>query len=231
MRGSGLRFVFVMSTSGSVMNQVLGSPVIREATHSVVADQPCAAVDKARALGLPTVLFDEGSNEAFCARLADYLAEHAIDYILSFYTQFYTKTLRDSFQDRIINFHPSLLPAHKGMDGFGDGVAYHTKIIGTTVELIKDAMDEGKIVMQTACVVDPNLDREALRHRIFVQQCKTLIQIAHWILENRLSVDGNCVTIRKASYHDPEFAPALEAREAIELQIPSTGGSAAHSQA
>ena len=221
MSGPDLRFIFVVSTSGSVMNQVLGSPVVREATHSVVADQPCAAVDKARALGLPTVLFDEGSNEAFCARLADYLAEHAIDYILSFYTQFYTKTLRATFRDRIINFHPSLLPAFKGMDGFGDGVAYHTKIIGTTVELIKDVMDEGKIVMQTACTVDPNLDRDALRHRIFVQQCKTLIQVVHWILENRLSVDGDRVTIRKASYHDLEFAPALEARDGLAIEYRS----------
>ncbi len=206
------------------MNRVLGSPVIRDATHSVVADQPCAAVDKARAHGLPTVIFDEGSNRAFCARLADYVAEHAIDYILSFYTQFYTKTLREAFRDRIINFHPSLLPAFKGMDGFGDGVAYHTKIIGTTVELIKDVMDEGKIIMQTACTADPNLDRDVFRHRIFVQQCKTLIQVVYWILENRLSVDGECITIQKASYHDLEFAPALEVREAIDLQIPFRGG-------
>jgi phosphoribosylglycinamide formyltransferase-1 len=221
-----LRFIFVVSTAGSVMDHVLGSPVVREATHSVVADRPCAAVDKALARGLPALVFDEGSNEAFCARLAGYLAEHAIDYILSFYTRFYARPLREAFQDRIINFHPSLLPAFKGMDGFGDAVAYPTRFIGTTVELIKDVMDEGKIVMQTACPLDPRLDHAALRHRIFVQQCKTLIQVVHWLREGRLSVDGDRVTIRDASYHDPEFAPALEAREAIELWIPPPGGPA-----
>lgn len=220
MSGPHSRFVFVVSTSGSVMNQVLTAPTVRAATHSVVADQPCPAVSKARAQGVPATILAEGSNEAFCARLADYLAQHEVDYILSFYTQFYAKPLRDMFHDRIINFHPSLLPAFKGMDGFGDGLAYHAKLIGTTVELIKDVMDEGKIIMQTACAVAPAQGWEAMRHRIFVQQCKTLIQVVHWILEDRISIQGDHITIRDASYHDIEFSPALEVREALNLHIP-----------
>ncbi|MEM7130831.1 MAG: formyltransferase family protein [Chloroflexota bacterium] len=218
-----LRFIFVVSTAGSVMNQVLKSQVVRQVTYSVVADQPCQAVEKANSFGLPTVVFDEGSNEAFCTRLHEYLVEHKIDYILSFYTQFYTQELRSAYQDRIVNFHPSLLPAFKGMDGFGDGVAYHTKIIGTTVELIKDVMDEGKIVMQTACTVDPNQPKEFLRHRIFVQQCKTLIQVVSWLIQGRVLVDGDRITIEQARYHDLEFVPALEIPDAIDLQIPYPG--------
>lgn len=202
------------------MNQVLEVPIVREVTHSVVADQPCAAIRKAQGHGVETLLFDEGSNTRFCARLANYLSEHEIDYVLSFYTPFYTRALREEFSDRIINFHPSLLPAFKGMDGFGDSVAYHTKIIGTTVELIKDVMDEGKIIMQTACAVDPGLHHDALRHRIFVQQCKTLVQTVWWIRENRLSVEGDHVTIANASYDDCEFVPSLDARDAVELQVP-----------
>ncbi|WP_111414177.1 phosphoribosylglycinamide formyltransferase [Billgrantia lactosivorans] len=220
MSGPQSRFVFVVSTSGSVMNQVLTIPTVRSATHSVIADRPCPAVDKARAHGIPVIVFDEGSNEAFSVRLSDYLIRHSIDYILSFYTQFYADTLRTMFRDRIINFHPSLLPAFKGMDGFGDGVAYRAKILGTTVELIKDVMDEGKIVMQTCCPVDPGLSREQLRHHIFVQQCKTLVQVVHWIRENRLQVNGDHVTVRDAAWHDLAYAPALEASEAIDLSIP-----------
>lgn len=220
MSGPKVRFVFVVSTSGSVMNQVLSIPQIRGTTHSVVADRYCPAVDKARKHGLPVTVLEEETNEAFCARLADYLIRHEIDYIISFYTQFYAAPLRSMFQDRIINFHPSLLPSFKGMDGFGDGLSYHVKIIGTTVEMIKDAMDEGKIVMQSTCPVDPDLGPDELRHRIFVQQCKTLIQVVYWLLQGRVSVHGNNVKIRDASYHDIEFVPALEATEALELQVP-----------
>jgi len=220
MSGPQSKFVFVVSTSGSVMNQVLSIPAVRRATHSVIADQACAGVDKARAHGLTAKVFDGASNEAFCARLVDYLAEHSIDYVISFYTQFYALALREQMRDRIINFHPSLLPAFKGMDGFGDGMAHHTKIIGTTVELIKDVMDEGKIVMQTATTVDPHVSHETMRHRIFIHQCKSLIQTVHWILEDRLTVRGDQVIILDAGYQDLEFVPALDATDALELQIP-----------
>ncbi len=213
------RFIFVVSTSGSVMNQVLASHFLRGVVHSVVADQSCQAIEKARAWGLPVAVFEEGSPQTFCSRLKLYMEEHRIDYIISFYTQFYSKAFRDAHRDRIINFHPSLLPAFKGMDGFGDGVAYHSKIIGTTVEFIKDVMDEGKIIMQTACTVDPKLSQAALRHRIFVQQCKTLLQVVKWLVEGRVQIKGDNVSILGASFQDAEFAPALEFHEAKELRV------------
>lgn len=213
------RFIFVVSTSGSVMNQVLASRFLRSVIHSVVADQSCQAIEKARAWGLPVAVFEEVSPEAFCSRLKLHMEEHRIDYIISFYTQFYSKVFRDAYRDRIINFHPSLLPAFKGMDGFGDGVAYHAKIIGTTVEFIKDVMDEGKIIMQTACTVDASLGQAALRHRIFVQQCKTLLQVVKWLVEDRVLVSGDKVTILGASYHDVEFVPALDFHDAKDLRV------------
>ncbi len=213
------RFIFVVSTSGSVMNQVLGSNFLRGLVHSVVADQSCPALDKARAWGVPTVLFEEAVPERFCARLKRYMDEHAIDYVISFYTQFYSREFREACRDRIVNFHPSLLPAFKGMDGFGDGMAYHTKIIGTTVEFIKDVMDEGKIIMQTACVVDPSLSLRAMRHRIFVQQCKTLLQVVAWLAEDRVRIEGDRVTIMGASYEEGAFAPALESPDALDLRV------------
>ena len=213
------RFLFVVSTSGSVMNQVLASSFLRGVVHSVVADQSCEAIEKARTWGLPVVVFEEASPEIFCSRLKLYMEEQQIDYIISFYTKFYSKVFRDVYRDRIINFHPSLLPAFKGMDGFGDGMAYHTKIIGTTVEFIKDVMDEGKIIMQSACPVDPTLGLAAMRHRIFVHQCKTLLQVVKWLVEDRVRISGYKVMIVGASYHDVEFAPTLELHDAINLQV------------
>jgi phosphoribosylglycinamide formyltransferase-1 len=221
MGGSESRFVFVVSTSGSVMNQVLESPFLRKVVHSVVADRPCPAVEKAKVHQVPVQVFQEVDNEAFCDRLREHLEQHDIDYVISFYTQFYARPFRDAYQDRIINFHPSLLPAFKGMDGFGDGMAYHAKIIGTTVEFIKDVMDEGKIIMQSACAVNPNIDMAAMRHRIFVQQCKSLIQVVKWLVQDRVKIIGDQIVIGGASYQDVEFSPALEFHEAMNLRVPS----------
>lgn len=218
---SKTRFVFVVSTTGSVMNQVLDCDFLKSRTHSVIASENCVAVDKARAHGVTALVFDEASNEVFCERLADYMQQHQIDYVLSFYTQFYTEEFRRSYVDRIVNFHPSLLPAFKGMDGFGDGVAYHAKIIGTTVEFIKDVMDEGKIIMQSACPLNPHLDLASLRHLIFVQQCRTLLQVVAWIADDRVEISGDEVTIRGARYEDLEFVPSLDFVEALELRVPA----------
>ena len=79
-------------------------------------------------------------------------------------------------------------------------------------------MDEGKIVMQTACAVDRDVPLEEMRDRIFVQQCKTLIQVVDWLMQDRMRVEGDLVKIRGARFTTPEFTPALENREAIALQ-------------
>lgn len=220
MNTRGKRFVFVISTNGSVMDATLGNAFLRREVHSVVADRECGAIQKARDRGLPVVLFDEPQPEAFCQKLSTYMVEHGLEWVISFYTNFYSEAFRADHCDRIINFHPSLLPAFKGMDGFGDGIAYHVKLIGTTVELVKDVMDEGKIVLQTAAPVDPSSGAGQLRHRIFVQQCKSLIQVVKWICDDRLRVHGDLVTIEGASFEDVGFSPALDFKEAQELYIP-----------
>ena len=208
-------FLFVLSTGGALMSRVLETDTVRRAAHSAVATAEGPALEAARAHGLPAKVLPGASNEDFCGSLLDYVQAHGISYILSFYTRFYSAEIRHAMQDRIINFHPSLLPAFKGMDGFGDGLRYHTPVIGTTVELIKDVMDEGKIVMQSACANDRSLPVEEMRHRIFEQQCRTLVQVVDWILQGRLSVAGDRVSIRDARYTTPEFSPALENAEAL----------------
>jgi len=214
------RFAFVLSTSGSVMSRVLTSEFLRSRTALVVAEAGCSGLDRARAFGIASRAIDHPEPEPFCRELAEALEACRIDYVMSFYTRFYSDEFRALYRDRIINFHPSLLPAFKGMDGFGDGIAYHTRIIGTTVELIKDVMDEGKIVMQTACAVDPALSRADLRHRIFEQQCRSLLQVAKWLDEDRIEVHGNRVAVRGARYAGPEFAPALDFADAVTLDVP-----------
>ncbi|MCH8882203.1 MAG: hypothetical protein IIA41_01745 [SAR324 cluster bacterium] len=123
MSNKQFSFVIVVSTAGSVMNEVLKNDFFRRRVHSVVADRECPAIEKAKAHGIRTESFMEDEVDRFCDRLLDYLRAHDIDYVFSYYTKFYAKKLRDAYRDRIMNFHPSLLPAFKGMDGFRDTVA------------------------------------------------------------------------------------------------------------
>ena len=211
------RFAVVASTAGSVMNEVLKNDYFRSKVHSVVVDRDCAAIEKMRSHGVRTEAFMEVDEATFCRRLLAYLLENEIDYVFSYYTNFYAEPLRDAFRDRIVNFHPSLLPAFKGNDAFDDNVGYHARYVGNTVEFIAEVMDEGKIVMQTACPLDMNKPVEATRHRVFVQQCQALLQVAKWLDEGRISVHGRRVDVKGVKFDDLEFSPALDFKDAIEL--------------
>lgn len=210
MSNKQFKFVIVVSTAGSVMNEVLKNDFFRRRVHSVVADRECPAIEKAKAHGIRTETFMEDEVDRFCDRLLDYLRAHDIDYVFSYYTKFYAKKLRDAYRDRIINFHPSLLPAFKGMDGFGDTVAYQAKFVGNTVEFIADVMDEGKIIMQTTCPFNKNVPLRVVRHNVFVQQCKALLQVAKWLSEGRITVEGRNVMVADAQFNGPQFSPALD---------------------
>lgn len=219
-----MRFVVVASTNGSVMNQCLSVPFFRRAVHSVITDRPCLAEEKAKAHGAKVVRLHSIDNDSFCERLLDYLSENRIDYVLSFYTNFYSKPLRDAWHDRIVNLHPSILPAFKGMDGFGDQIAYHSPFIGSTVELIDEVMDEGKIVMQALFPRDPAVSVARLRHRLFVQQCRCLLQVVHWLAAGRVLVQGGRVVVADARHDSPEFSPALDADDALAMDVPEPEG-------
>lgn len=202
------------------MNQLLTNEFLKRHVHSVVADRKCDALMKAATHGVPTQVFDEQSPDIFCEWLAQHVQSNDIDYILSFYTHFYSKQFRDRFKDQIVNSHPSLLPAFKGMTGFEDGIDYHCKVVGSTIELIKDVMDEGAIVAQAACPVDLNQDTSVTRHRVFVQQCKTMLQTVKWIVDDRIRINGAQVLIDGAKYDSAEYSPALDFEQAVKWDIP-----------
>jgi phosphoribosylglycinamide formyltransferase-1 len=208
------------------MDEALRNPLVRRLTHGLVCDRVCPAIDRAKAHGVPVTVFAEKDPEAFGARLLDHFRKLRIDHVFSFYVRFYPAAVRDAYRDRIFNFHPSLLPAFKGADGFGDGRRHGARFLGSTVELIDEVMDEGKIVMQTVFPVDPAASEAALRHRLFVQQCQSLLQTAKWLVDDRLRIDGKRVTVAGAQFRDPEFSPDLDWDEARRLTIPFPGAAA-----
>lgn len=219
-----LRCVITASTGGAVVGACLENEFFRSLIHSVVCDRPCAAVDKARARGVPVVLLAEPDGERFCARLAEYLAEHRIDYVFSFYTLFYSETFRRAFPDRVINLHPSLLPAFKGNEAWEYVRAYGVRFAGSTVEFIYERMDEGKIILQAVCPWDANRPEAWTRHRVFVQQCQSLLQVAHWLAEGRVSTAGCRVRVRDARFDSAEFSPALDWPEAMKFSRSAPAG-------
>ena len=214
-----MNWVVVSSTAGSVMNELFGNPYFRRSVTAVVSDRDCAAIEKARLQGVPTHVIRERENTAFSSRLLDFLQEVNADFVISFFTRLFTAPLLSAFRHRIINVHPSLLPSFKGLDGFGDTLRAGVRYVGSTIHFIDERMDEGNVILQSVYPLDPGLPAHELRHRIFDQQCRGVLQVVRWIEDGRVEIAGNRVCVKNAAYVDLEFSPNLDFEDAIDFGV------------
>ena len=215
-----MRCAIVASTGGSVMNELLKNAFFKHQICTVVSDRPCPAIDKASRHGIPVKIIAERDKLVFSNRLLEYLRNQQVDYVFSFFTRLFVGELLRCYRDRIVNLHPSLLPAFKGLNGFSDALAYGVRYVGTTIHFVDERMDEGKIILQSVCPLDTHADPAVLRHHIFQQQCKSLLQVVKWLADRRIHVFANRVVIDEARFIDYEFSPNLDFEEAIKLDIP-----------
>ena len=213
------RLAIVASTGGSVADVVLARPSFARHVVGLVADRECGALAVARRHGVPAVLLREATGAAFSDRLLEWLRAHEVAWVISFYTKLFRGPLLDAYRDRILNLHPSILPAFKGLDAFGDAWRAGVRFVGTTIHLVDERMDEGKIVLQTATPLDPTRDPAEVRHVLFADQCRTLLQVERWIADGRLVVEGGAVRVRGARWYDPRCSPALDDPEARALDV------------
>jgi phosphoribosylglycinamide formyltransferase-1 len=139
---------------------------------AVVSDQPAApALDRARAVGVPSRVFlrsEFGARAARDAAIADWLAERGVELVvLAGYMAILDAGFVARFPDRILNVHPSLLPAFPGVRAIEQALEHGVKVFGVTVHLVDEGVDTGPIVLQRAVELpdarDPDAVRTALR--------------------------------------------------------------------
>ncbi|MDR3515703.1 MAG: phosphoribosylglycinamide formyltransferase [Azospirillaceae bacterium] len=102
----------------------------------------------------------------------------------------------DRWYDRLINIHPSLLPAFKGLDTHARALAAGVRIAGCTVHLVRSAVDEGPIIAQAAVPVLPGDDETALAARILESEHRLYPLALRLFAEDRLQVVEGRVEIR-----------------------------------
>lgn len=166
----------------------------------LVCDKPGArVVERAEAAGVAAFTFrpkEYASREAYEAEIVRVLEEQAIDLVvLAGYMRLVTKTLLDPYEGRIINIHPSLLPAFPGMDGIGDAYRYGVKVTGVTVHFVDDGVDTGPIIAQEPVLVDPHDTLETLAGKIHATEHELYPRVIRWISEGRVRLDGRRVVL------------------------------------
>jgi phosphoribosylglycinamide formyltransferase 1 len=139
---------------------------------AVASDQPSAgALDRARAAGVPSRVFlrsEFGARAARDAAIGDWLVEQGVELVvLAGYMAILDAGFVARFPDRILNVHPSLLPAFPGVRAIEQALEHGVKVFGVTVHLVDDGVDTGPIVLQRAVELpdarDPAVVRTALR--------------------------------------------------------------------
>ncbi|SFF70089.1 phosphoribosylglycinamide formyltransferase-1 [Planifilum fulgidum] len=142
-----------------------------EPIRLLVCDRPGARVlERAEKLGVPSLLVDpkEFSSKAdYEAEILARLRREGIRrLVLAGYMRLIGPTLLDAYRWRIVNIHPSLLPAFPGKDAVGQALDYGVKWTGVTVHFVDEGMDTGPIIAQEPVRVDEGDDRASLTRKI-----------------------------------------------------------------
>jgi phosphoribosylglycinamide formyltransferase-1 len=166
----------------------------------VISNRPgVRALDRARAAAVPALVVDHkgfAAREPFEDALLAALAEHAAEaVVLAGFMRLLTPRFIDRFPDRILNIHPSLLPAFPGVDAQRQALEHGVKITGATVHLVNADLDGGAIVLQEAVPVLPGDDVETLRARILEVEHQLLPRAVRLLAAGALRRDGRRVDV------------------------------------
>jgi phosphoribosylglycinamide formyltransferase 1 len=167
----------------------------------VVVNVPGArALSRAEAAGVPAVLIDHTrftTRAAFDAALLATLGEHGVELVaLAGFMRLLTPSFLSAFPERVLNIHPSLLPAFPGLHAQRQALEYGARVSGCTVHLVDNGLDSGPILMQSTVAVRDDDDEAALTARILAEEHKLYPAAIRALAEGRVRVAGRRVQIR-----------------------------------
>jgi phosphoribosylglycinamide formyltransferase 1 len=179
----------------------------------VVSNRPDAAgIAYARNAGIATNIIDHrdyGKNrEAFERALQAVLESARIEIVcLGGFMRLFTPWFIDKWQGRMLNVHPALLPAFKGLHTHEQALAAGAKQHGATVHLVTLGMDEGPIVCQAAVPVLEGDTPETLAARVLTVEHKIYPLALKWLAEGRLRVANDKVVVERADIPEGVIVP------------------------
>jgi phosphoribosylglycinamide formyltransferase-1 len=194
------RVVVLISGRGSNM-QALAEADLPGRIVAVVSNRPDAAgLRYARERGMATAVVDHReypSREAFDAALATAIEAHAPALVaLAGFMRVLMPGFVKRYAGRLLNIHPSLLPAFPGLDTHARAVAAGVKVHGATVHFVTAALDHGPIIVQAAVPVLADDGPEVLAARVLAQEHRIYPLAARWFLEGALDLRDGIVRVR-----------------------------------
>ncbi len=190
--------VILISGRGSNMQAIVEAQLPLNIS-AVISNRPEAkGLDYAAQRGIATAVVDHKTfpnRETFDAELAMKIDEHLPDFvILAGFMRVLTLGFVNHFRDRLINIHPSLLPAFAGLHTHERALEAGVKLHGCTVHFVTAELDHGPIIIQAAVPLLPNDDAASLAARVLQQEHVIYPQALRWLIEGKVSLGADqCV--------------------------------------
>lgn len=170
----------------------------------VISDQKGAAgLARAQECGLPTLVLERRgiSREEHDRAIVAALEEHQVDLVcLAGYMRLLSPSFINSFPGRVLNIHPSLLPAFPGLDAQKQALDHGVKWTGCTVHVVDETLDGGPIVAQRVVPVLPDDTVETLSERILEQEHQLYPEAVALIAAGNYDIIGRRVVIKTESH-------------------------------
>ncbi|MFP5310244.1 MAG: phosphoribosylglycinamide formyltransferase [Actinomycetes bacterium] len=202
-----MRLAVLLSGSGTnlaaLLDAIDADPGFGGEVVVVGSDVPDAGgLERARARDIPTVvevLAEHPDRPTWEDALADALAAHEPDLVvLAGFMRIVSGRFLSRWPDRVVNTHPSLLPAFPGAHAVRDALAHGVKVTGSTVHLVDEQVDHGPILAQQAVEVRPDDTEDALHERIKAVEHVLFPECVRALCQGRVHLDGRVVTVTPA---------------------------------
>ncbi|MDR2165173.1 MAG: phosphoribosylglycinamide formyltransferase [Zoogloeaceae bacterium] len=190
-RGSNMEALIAAARRGDLANAEIAA---------VLSNRPGArGLETAAAAGIVTAVIDHEAypdRAAFDAALAAAVDAHAPDLVvLAGFMRILTATFVNRFAGRLLNIHPSLLPAFPGVNTHARALAAGVRLHGCTVHFVTPALDHGPIIIQAAVPVLDGDDEAVLAERVLAQEHAIYPLAVRWCVEGRLAIEGQQVRL------------------------------------
>jgi phosphoribosylglycinamide formyltransferase-1 len=193
-RGSNLQAIIDAVEAGALQAQIV----------VVISNKrDAAALERARRHRIQDLFVDPkpfagqpDSREAYDRALLDVLNKHEVELVLlAGYMKIVTPVLIHAYENRMMNIHPSLLPAFPGLDVQKKALEWGVKVAGCTVHFVTPGVDEGPIIIQAAVPVLEQDTAETLAARILAEEHRIYPRAVQLYAEGRLQVEGRRVRV------------------------------------
>ena len=202
-----LRVGVLISGRGSNLQALIracGDPAYPAEIALVISNQAEApGLEFAAAAGIPAAVITQRDRHAFAAVAQARLLEEQISLVcLAGFMRVLDTDFVASWQDRMINIHPSLLPSFRGLHAQQQALAAGVRFAGCTVHFVRPELDSGPIIGQAVVAVRPQDDEESLTARILAAEHRLYPLVLRLIAEGKVRVSGERVEIDSARVPD-----------------------------